>query len=133
MMPISQLAERCWVLRPEPVLHDGDEHFSSATVARKRARESGHAGTPVWLLEPCWTVRCDGECDAEIDEHGECYTVHSATRAEAEQLAVDWGWIATRDGHVLCAEDAPDCSTADLAVTEQIPGQLTLGEAVTGA
>jgi len=35
--------------------------------------------------------------------------------------------IVTRDGGVFCDEDAPDCPTADLAVVEQVPGQLTLG------
>lgn len=127
-MPISQLPERCWVLRPDPALHDGDAHYGTEAEALRDAKEMDAIGTPELLPDRCWIVGCDGACEIQLDTEDEGYLYHHTTRAEAEQTVAQYGWILTRDGEAFCQDDAPDCSTADLAVIEQIPGQLTLGE-----
>lgn len=103
---ITQLPERCWVLRPETVLGDYDKHFPSAARTQLHAKELGLTGTSEQLPEPCWTVRCDGGCETLIDEEGECYIVHSGSHAEAERLAKDYEWTITVDGLVICDYDA---------------------------
>lgn len=137
-MPISQLTERCWVLdvpkgtvistTHQPDTAD-DEHWDKEQDAREAAGRLGLGVRGRQLEEPCWVIRCGGDCDVLLDEEDECYIFHSASRAEAEKAATDYGWTVTRDGEVFCDYDAPDCSAADLAVTEQIPGQLTIEEA----
>lgn len=140
-MPISQLAEPCWVLEPEGG-PDGEDwqHWTSEASAREGLKDSYPAedypaGTVTVLrrAEGCWTITCDGEC-GEGPEDDEYANIHCTSRTEAEQYATACDWIVTRDGEVYCEDDAPDRSTADLAVTEQIPGQLTIdGEEAPGA
>lgn len=136
-MPISQLTERCWVLDDPPgssaLLPDGagEQHWGTEREAREFAAPAAAALAvtirPRQLDQPCWVIRCGGECDVLLDEEDENYIFHCASRSEAERDAAGYGWIVTRSGEVFCVEDAPDCAVADLAVTEQVPGQLKLG------
>lgn len=131
-MPVSQGPYRCWVFDLPPGTDDEGltTHFASEAAARIRAASphlfpDGPVGVKP-LTAPCWTATCDGECadEFEDDEGGN----HGASRTETEQMVTAYGWTVTRDGTVFCPDDEPDCSTADLAVTEQIPGQLILEE-----
>lgn len=140
-MPFDRLATPCWVLDPEggpggedlghspteaDALEDLKEHYPPKDYPDVKI-------TVTCLPAPCWTVTCDGDCgeQPEDDEYG--WNIHCASLKEAEEFAESCGWIVTRDGGVFCPDDAPDCAVADLAVVEQIPGQLTLdGQQVGG-
>jgi hypothetical protein len=128
-MAIERLAQPCWVLDPEGG-SSGEEHshWPDEASARKDLDEDGDRDPKVTvrlLPAPCWTVTCDGECGVTIDEEEE-YIFHYPSSAEAESDAADMDWLTTTDGRLFCAEDAPDCATADLRRLEQVPGQFTL-------
>lgn len=117
-MPISQLTERCWALRPETVSNDQDPHFRSKADAERRAKLENLTGAPELLPEPCWTIACDGPCDALLDEEGDGYIFHEASRASAEKLATDFGWIITEDGRAICDYDVKENPACLEAVAE---------------
>lgn len=131
-MAIEQLARPCWYAR-----YDGGEdyenqiHYGTEPQAQKAAAEiraddepGETAAVETGRMEaPCWTARCDGECDGPLEDGEYEWTLHLETRTEIERVCTEYGWIVTRDGQVFCDECAPDCETADRAVTEQVPGQ----------
>jgi hypothetical protein len=132
-MPVKQLATPCWYAR-----YDGGEeyqndiHYDTSPQAHKAAKEIGGGDEPgqtpaveVGEMDaPCWTARCDGPgCDAPLEDGEMEWVLHLETRAEIEAVATEYGWIVTKDGTVLCDGCAPGCEDADLAVTQQVPGQ----------
>ncbi len=123
-MPAKQLIDRCWVIAERDPEYDA--HYKTEAAAR------GDDGRQVKQLDPCWIVTCDpGGDDEDPLEDGEYeWTLHAPSREQAEKWALDYGWIVTRDGETICPDHAPDCSGADLAVVEQIPGQITMDEEV---
>jgi hypothetical protein len=128
-MAIEQLAARCWVIEPADDT-EGVPHYDTEQEAKATADhdfDPGEAATIRQLPTPCWTASCDGDCAATIDEE-ENYTYHYETRAEAESDAAAMGWTLTRDGDLFCVGDVPDLEFDDLAVLEQIPGQLSIDD-----
>ena len=132
-MPFSQLATPCWVVEPKGGPSGEDlGHSPDEAAALKDLKETYPAEdygdlnlTVVCLPAPCWTITCD-ECGEEC-ESDEYASIHCATRTEAEQVAEAYDWKVIKVGRVFCEDDAPDgCSLDELAVVEQIPGQLTL-------
>jgi hypothetical protein len=131
-MPVKQLAKRCWDLGTPNPDHGSDPHFASEAQAREYATDNEpEALATVKVLDaPCWIAVCDGasgtcgEEFADEDEGGN----HGGSRAETEQWITSWGWMVTRDGRVFgyCCED--ERPSADLAVVEQVPGQMALTE-----
>jgi hypothetical protein len=74
-------------------------------------------------LPACWTARCDGECegDLEDDEGG---FVHFPGRSAAEDGASRWyEWRFLADGRSFCEDDAPPGA---YLLGEQADGQLAL-------
>lgn len=138
-MPVSQLAKPCWVLGED----DGRDfipHFPSGDRAKEWARdnEPEALATIKPLDEPCWIAVCDGPvgdgpfgvCEEEFedDEGGS----HGPSRTVTEEWITGCGWKVARDGRTFgqCCED--ECPPGEVAVTEQLPGQLTLdGQEVT--
>jgi hypothetical protein len=132
-MAISQLPTLCWTLAPPRATPDGSsyltgEHWPSPDAAMADGQRAEAVAPGTWA---CWTVCCNtcGEWVPVADVTGQ---PHYLTRLDAERDAVYCGWRVLRDGTAWCPEDAPECATADLAVTEQVPGQLTIDE-VAGA
>jgi hypothetical protein len=131
---IEQLAQPCWYAR-----YDGGEeyanniHYDSETAALEAAAEVRAdyqpGETPAVetgkMPARCWAAQCE-ECSEYLRDGEYDWGLHLHTRAEAERMCGEYGWIVTRDGAVLCDGCAPDCDRADLAVTEQVPGQATL-------
>ena len=57
----------------------------------------------------CWTVQCDGECEAVLDEEDEGYVFHHDSAAKARRTVASYGWVYSADGRsVFCEEDAPE-------------------------
>jgi hypothetical protein len=136
-VPFNQLATPCWVLDPEGGPGGGGEdcrHWPTEAEALKDIKETyppedypAGSVTAVIRPEPCWIITCDGECGEE-PEGDEYASIHCATRTEAEQVADAYDWKVTKDGLVFCDTDAlPDRLMDELAVVEQIPGQMILG------
>jgi hypothetical protein len=126
-MPISQLAAPCWVTDPDLPANGEERHYDGKADAKRairEARKNGHAvpATTIRLLEsPCWVIRCDGECDALIDEYDEGYIVHSETRAAAELLMRNCGWAYLGDTDVVCCEpDRPEDAEPPLSLRPQV-------------
>ena len=135
-MPIEQAKEPCWILPPQDPragLTDENDpdfwHWPSEASARKHLRDYKEDGTlafvPSQLPQPCWQVRCDGTCEAVLDEDAE-YAYCFPTAAEARSCARSTDWRETGDGRIFCEPDAPEGATPPRSA-EQIPGQLTLG------
>jgi hypothetical protein len=143
-VPFNQLASPCWVLDPEGGPGgDGEDcqHWPAEAEALKYMKktyppEDYPPGSVAVVIRPgpCWIITCDGECGEE-PEDDEYAHIHCATRTEAEQVADAYDWKVTKDGRAFCEDDAPAGRSLDeLAVVEQIPGQLTLlGEEETDA
>jgi hypothetical protein len=71
----------------------------------------------------CTYCEPDG-CGTDLeDADGRWARQHFALRSEAETEVREAGWIVTTDGTVLCDGCAPDCESADVAVSQQVPGQ----------
>ena len=129
-MPVKQLATPCWYAR-----YDGGEeyqndiHYDTSPQAHRAAKEiRSDASVETGRMDaPCWTARCDGRfCGADLEDGEMEWVLHLDTRAEIEAAATEYGWIVTKDGTVLCDGCAPGCEDADLAVTQQVPGQREL-------
>lgn len=130
-MSAEQLTRHCWVdaitvkYEPSPHCHIRADVRGSDGRFRKAA-----------LLGPCWVVTCDGrgiDHDPEVSFNGELrdsdegHIIHAPSRAEAEQAALTEGWVLTRDGRAWCPACAPsDLTRFDLAVVEEVPGQMAL-------
>jgi hypothetical protein len=134
-MPVEQAKDRCWILSPRgrragmPDERDPDFwHWLSAAAARKQLRDTqddrGLALEATQLAEPCWQVRCDGNCQSVLDEDNE-YPYCFPTAARALSCARAAGWRETGDGQIFCEPDAPEEARTPRPA-EQIPGQLTL-------
>lgn len=100
-MSIFQLGHRCWEL-DFPGSEDDKQHFDSeaAAVAAVKAAVESHPGCEVSARQrdtACWLVRCDGDCDALIDEEDEGYVHHYLSRHAAEVSACDWHWVLVPD------------------------------------
>lgn len=136
-MTIHQLAKPCWELQPptdpERMPHYGTEAEALTALAEDRENdERPYAGTkPVLIAAPCWLAQCDGGCEMVLDTEGEGYTVHCASRADAEGLAASYEWAYSADGRsVFCTECAAEGaepvppSPADLEAAGQmrLPG-----------
>jgi hypothetical protein len=128
-VPVKQLATPCWYAR-----YDGGEeyqndiHYDTSVQAHRAAKEiRSDASVETGRMDaPCWTARCNG-CGSDLeDADGRWARPHFALRSEAETEAGEYGWIVTTDGTVLCDGCAPGCDRADLAVTEQVPGQAVI-------
>lgn len=131
-MAIERLGQPCWYAS-RPGSDEDDWHHASEIDTAKSAKELREDEPDAEVKvgqhpDRCFIVTCDGDCE-DHPEDEECWNAHCPTRAAAEQWAESCGWIVTRDGRVFCEDDAPECALADLAVTTQIPGQLTLEEA----
>ena len=132
-MAIEQETYRCWYVRVAGA--DADDrrngsHYRIQADADAAAKEL-RADDPLdpvdvgQLPEPCWFVRCDGDCDELLRDGEYDWQLHLENRAEAEHYAACYDRIVTADG-AFCEDDVP---AAELVVTEQIPGQLTLDDA----
>lgn len=114
-MTIHRLDKPCWLLSPG-LPRDDEWHFPDEASARKAVREYQEenpdlkftaAAKP--LSEPCWVVKCDGECEETIAEEDEGYVFHHASRAEAEESVRQWHFAYLGDSDlVYCDEDRPE-------------------------
>lgn len=127
-MPITQLANRCWVIDPAPHPHDeGVAHYDTEQAAKDAGKYDEPEDGPFTvrqLPDPCWTVRCDGVCDQALDEEGEGTLYHGETRAEVEGWLPGYDWVILDGGLVLCFDDQPD--DAEPQPPRDLPGQLAL-------
>jgi hypothetical protein len=133
-MAIEQLPAPCWYAKYDGGGDQNDTHYETETGAQEACNEirGGYGPGEQPAVEtgrfpaPCWTAQCDGDCEFVLDTEDEGIICHCSSRTEAEGICAGYDWIVTRDGQVFCPEDAPECDRADLVVTEQVPGQLTL-------
>lgn len=124
-MSIYQEHRRCWVLdtKADPTDHGDDDtrHLNSEAEARA---VFGEDAPVVQLAGPCWLVKCDGDCEAIIDEEDECYIFHHEARVQAEETARAREWVLAPDAGspvtmlAYCPEDAPAIGEVPLT-----PGQ----------
>jgi hypothetical protein len=127
-MPVSQLTDRCWVV--PGIADDAEPHFKSRAEAVAWVTDNEDGGLLAGIKpvdEACWIAVCDGpagDCADEFDDDEGAN--HGGGRAETEKWITSYEWVITRDDWVLCPNCQPDCDTPDLAVVEQIPGQLAL-------
>ena len=118
---------RCWIIDHLPGEPDDETpHFPDRTDAdeefarlRKENEERYALAVIRQLGAPCWTVRCDGECEYALDEE-EDGLIHFASAAEAETAVRDWEWRMLPDKvHVFCEEDAPEDGKIPVPTPEQ--------------
>ncbi len=120
---IHQLKSPCWELQDpagDRTPHYDDEASAGAELASLR-KDTPDTGAKIRQLgEPCWLIRCDGECEQLIDEEDEGYIVHCGSRQAAEELARAWKWAYSGDGRLIfCEADAP----ADGEVPQPSPAE----------
>ena len=132
-MPVSQLAEPCWVLGED----DGRDfipHFPSGERAKKwvRDNEPEALATIKPLDEPCWIAVCDGPvgdgpfgvCEEEFeDDKGGS---HGPSRTVTEEWITGCGWKVARDSRSVRAVLRERMPTRRGGRDRAGSGQLTL-------
>jgi hypothetical protein len=128
--------EPCWTYTrrddDEDVLHwhtkaaldqDIEHNFDAEYNAGRRCCQ---------LPQPCWLVRSDGSRHEILADPENDWELCAPDRASAEQWALDMGWTLMRDGSVYHPDESPDHNWYEEAAPMQVPGQLTLDEALAG-
>jgi hypothetical protein len=127
---IHQLADRCWELTDpaddERTPHYGDEAAAQAALKELRDEEPDTKASIRLLGSACWVTRCDGDCEAMLDEEDEGYIFHHESIADALETVRAYEWRTVGDS-VFCPADAPDGAELPLSAAEQeAAGQLPL-------